>query len=174
MPKNATLERNNLADLRRDNPIIARSDPDWPDYGRNLYCPNCGLWIGDPSDPDKTVAEVSVDHDLGECERAIASAQLWHAKRSLGDPYVSPCPRDDMKRAIDLEFREYGCYERAFLTSGEPAAYFLRESISSLASGHIRLAGKWALGAWGGWLVAVGLAEDIFAPYYPIVRSKRD
>lgn len=60
-----------LADLRRDNPIIAASDPDWPDFGRNLYCPNCGLWIGDPSDPDETVAEVSVDHDLGECERAI-------------------------------------------------------------------------------------------------------
>ena len=64
-----------LADLRRDNPILARSDPGWPDFGRSLFCPHCELWIGDPDDPDETVADVSVDHDLGKCERAIEERQ---------------------------------------------------------------------------------------------------
>ena len=34
---------------------------------RDLSCPHCDRWIGDPDDPD--IATVSVEHDIDECER---------------------------------------------------------------------------------------------------------
>jgi hypothetical protein len=37
---------------------------------RDLSCPHCDRWIGDPDDPD--IATVSVEHDIDECCYATA------------------------------------------------------------------------------------------------------
>jgi hypothetical protein len=76
--------------------------------------------------------------------------------------YVSRFPRDEMRRAVSLELREYRRWDDP---ETDKIAFYLRLCIESLSSGHLRLAGKWARSCSGGWLVDVGLAEDIFAPF---------